>query len=140
MADWRKQSETLGGGVRQGCLADFLPPNMMRLITPADLRQLWTRGVPIEVVPFAAGHVLAALDRLYALEPVCKKALRRALTCISVAPTRPGHTSSTLRMGGAAKAGPVVTDNGNLVVDATFSQGPCTVAPESCCPCARTAC
>ncbi|KAH6874256.1 ribose 5-phosphate isomerase A-domain-containing protein [Coprinopsis sp. MPI-PUGE-AT-0042] len=53
-------------------------------------------GVPIEVVPFAYTKVLNAVQRKFA----CPKAV--------------------LRMA-VKKAGPVVTDNGNFVIDAPFS-------------------
>ncbi|KAM0748742.1 ribose-5-phosphate isomerase [Meredithblackwellia eburnea MCA 4105] len=74
VADWRKQSDTLGTGH-------------------------WTRGVPIEVVPFAAKFV--------------EDDLRKASWTKSV----------TLRQGGSSKAGPVITDNGNFILDAVFSDG-----------------
>lgn len=60
------------------------------------LGEQWTKGVPIEVVAFAAKYVL--------------EQLRAA-----------GSTKAELRMA-VAKAGPVVTDNGNLVIDATFAE------------------
>ncbi len=53
--------------------------------------------VPVEVLPFAVGPVTRAIERLG------------------------GQT--TLRMG-VKKAGPVVTDQGNLVIDARFAQIP----------------
>ena len=34
-----------------------------------------------------------------------------------------GSTSPALRMGGAAKAGPCITDNGNFIIDAPFQDG-----------------
>lgn len=55
----------------------------------------WTQGVPIEVVPGAYPKVTADLKRL-------------------------GAKTVTLRSGGKAKAGPAITDNGNLVLDAHF--------------------
>lgn len=60
----------------------------------------WREGVPLEVVPFAADFVLNSLARGSDF----------------------GAPEVRLRMGGAAKAGPVVTDNGNLVVDAVFDE------------------
>jgi len=56
----------------------------------------FTTGVPVEVVPFAYAKVLRDL---------------RAL----------GSPSASLRMA-IKKAGPVVTDNGNFVIDAPFSR------------------
>ena len=56
----------------------------------------WHAGVPIEVVPF--GYM-------------------RCLTAIRALPS----PNAILRMAGAAKAGPVVTDNGNFIVDAPVS-------------------
>jgi len=56
----------------------------------------WVKGVPIEVVPIAYPAVMKALNKL------------------SVKPIQ-----STLRMA-VKKAGPVVTDNGNFVIDAHF--------------------
>ncbi|TIB12048.1 hypothetical protein E3P89_01747 [Wallemia ichthyophaga] len=56
----------------------------------------WTQGVPIEVAPFAYAKVLQNVQKLGAMRP-------------------------TLRMG-VRKAGPVVTDNANFVIDAPFSE------------------
>ncbi|KAF5354310.1 hypothetical protein D9756_007205 [Leucocoprinus leucothites] len=57
----------------------------------------WAPGVPVEVVPFAYAKVL--------------RQLRDVL----------GSPNATLRMA-IKKAGPVVTDNGNFVIDAPFDQ------------------
>jgi len=54
----------------------------------------WTKGVPIEVAPFAYAKVLQNLHRL-------------------------GSPNAHLRMA-VAKAGPVVSDNGNFIIDAPF--------------------
>ncbi|CAD6929582.1 unnamed protein product [Tilletia laevis] len=54
----------------------------------------WSQGVPVEVAPFAYAKVLDNLHKL-------------------------GSTKATLRMA-KAKAGPVVTDNGNFCIDAPF--------------------
>lgn len=70
VADYRKMSKVLGDG--------------------------WTKGVPIEVAPFAAQKALTRIRQL-------------------------GSTDAHIRMG-IAKAGPVVTDNGNLCIDAVFPQ------------------
>jgi len=56
----------------------------------------WKQGVPIEVTPFAYVRLLQHLHKM-------------------------GSERATLRMA-KAKAGPVVTDNGNFVVDAPFEQ------------------
>ncbi|ANB10943.1 ribose-5-phosphate isomerase RKI1 [Sugiyamaella lignohabitans] len=55
----------------------------------------WIQGVPIEVIPMAYPKVEADLLRL-------------------------GAKQITLRQGGKAKAGPVVTDNGNFILDTHF--------------------
>jgi len=55
----------------------------------------WKAGVPVEVAPFAYAKVLQNLVLL-------------------------GSQKPTLRMG-KAKAGPVVSDNGNFIIDAPFS-------------------
>lgn len=60
------------------------------------LGENWKQGIPVEVVPPAALHVLNSLKRIGSLEP-------------------------KLRMG-KAKAGPVVTDNGNFCIDAPFPE------------------
>lgn len=56
----------------------------------------WKKGVPIEVAPFAYAKLLQNLHRL-------------------------GSPSATLRMA-VAKAGPVVSDNGNFIIDAPFDE------------------
>lgn len=55
----------------------------------------WTKGVPIEIVPSAYIYVQNALKKL---DP----------------------ENITLRQGGSAKAGPVITDNNNFIIDAHF--------------------
>lgn len=60
-----------------------------------NLGEHWVQGVPVEIVPPAMKKVTADLKALGALEV-------------------------TLRLGGKAKAGPIVTDNGNLILDAHF--------------------
>ena len=57
----------------------------------------YTPGVPIEVSPFAHTSVLRSLH------------------------TKLDSPRAILRMG-RAKAGPVVTDNGNFIIDAPFSE------------------
>ncbi|THG95614.1 hypothetical protein EW145_g7927 [Phellinidium pouzarii] len=69
VADYRKNSQTLGTTYRS--------------------------GVPIEVAPFAYAKLLQNVRRL-------------------------GSADAALRMAQGGKAGPVVTDNGNFVIDAPF--------------------
>ncbi|KAL9709525.1 ribose-5-phosphate isomerase rki1 [Leucoagaricus gongylophorus] len=57
----------------------------------------WKPGVPVEVVPFAYARVLRQLREVM------------------------GSPNATLRMA-VKKAGPIVTDNGNFVIDAPFGQ------------------
>lgn len=56
----------------------------------------WKQGVPIEVAPFAWASVINKLQKM-------------------------GCKTPKLRLG-VAKAGPVVTDNGNFVIDAVFDE------------------
>lgn len=56
----------------------------------------WKRGIPIEVAPFAWAKVMRNLSKMGCPDP-------------------------QLRMG-KAKAGPVVTDNGNFCIDAPFPE------------------
>ncbi|KAH3688413.1 hypothetical protein WICPIJ_000552 [Wickerhamomyces pijperi] len=55
----------------------------------------WTKGVPIEVVPSAYVYLTGKLNEY-------------------------GAESVVLRQGGSAKAGPVITDNNNFIIDAHF--------------------
>lgn len=66
----------------------------------------WTQGVPIEVVGMAYRKVTADLYKKFGAKKV------------------------TLRMGGKAKAGPIVTDNGNFVLDADFGRIEASKVPE----------
>ena len=63
----------------------------------AHILPKYTPGVPIEVSPFAHTSVLRSLR------------------------TKLDSPKATLRMAGA-KAGPVVTDNGNFIIDTPFSE------------------
>ena len=65
----------------------------------------WTQGIPIEVVPFAYATVLHKLEEFG-----------------SPAKLADGKPGLSLRMG-KMKAGPVITDNGNFVIDAPFPPG-----------------
>ncbi len=68
----------------------------------------WHQGIPIEVAPFAYVHVLRSLALLGSpTTPVASIA---------------GGKILTLRMG-KMKAGPVVSDNGNFIIDAPFEKG-----------------
>ncbi|KAF8464112.1 ribose 5-phosphate isomerase A-domain-containing protein [Kalaharituber pfeilii] len=76
-----------------------------KFVAVADYRKLssslstcYLPGIPIEVVPPAVSYVT---NKLIAL----------------------GSVNPTLRMGGAAKAGPCVTDNSNFIIDAPFPNG-----------------
>lgn len=63
--------------------------------SPDYLGVLWRRGVPIEIVPNSYAKVTLDLQEL-------------------------GADTVVLRQGGAAKAGPVITDNNNFIIDADF--------------------
>lgn len=65
--------------------------------SPLLLGKLWTQGIPIEVVPNLYVVVTRQLKEM-------------------------GARKVQLRQGGAAKAGPVVTDNNNLLIDADFGE------------------
>lgn len=58
----------------------------------------WKKGVPIEVVPSSYVRVLNDLRKNY----VC--------------------VNASLRQGGSIKAGPIITDNGNFIIDADFGE------------------
>lgn len=80
-----------------------------KFVVIADSRKIsdklgtkWVQGVPIEVVPMAYPKVMNDLEKL-------------------------GAKTVTLREGGKAKAGPVVTDNCNFLLDVDF--GP--IEPEN---------
>lgn len=93
-----------GGGA---CLFQekLVASSAKRFIVVADYRKKssgglgvsWRKGVPIEVVPLAYTKVLRDLVKL-------------------------GAVSAQVRQGGSAKAGPVVTDNNNFIVDADFGE------------------
>jgi ribose 5-phosphate isomerase A len=68
-----------------------------RKLAPAGLLTTWRKGVPLEAL--ALGYV-TVMQRL-----------------------REMGGEPTLRMAGASKAGPCVTDNGNLVIDVDFGAG-----------------
>ncbi len=62
-----------------------------------NLGEKWIQGVPIEIVPLSHTKVIQDLVALGAIDP-------------------------SLRMGGKAKAGPILTDNGNFIIDAPFGE------------------
>ncbi|AEY95441.1 FACL077Cp [Eremothecium gossypii FDAG1] len=76
--------------------AQFIVVADSRKRSPQRLGTSWTRGVPVEVVPSAYVRVLRDLRGI------------------------PGCRSAQLRLGEPGKAGPVVTDNNNLLIDADF--------------------
>ncbi|KAG5368515.1 Ribose-5-phosphate isomerase [Yarrowia sp. C11] len=61
------------------------------------LGTVWIQGIPIEVVPDAYNKVIADLKKM-------------------------GAQSAVLRPGSPGKAGPIITDNGNFIVDAYFGE------------------
>ncbi|KAH3677622.1 hypothetical protein WICMUC_001725 [Wickerhamomyces mucosus] len=61
----------------------------------SDLGKKWIKGIPIEVVPSAYVYVENKLKEY-------------------------GAETITLRQGGSAKAGPIITDNNNFLIDAHF--------------------
>ncbi|CAK5262252.1 unnamed protein product [Mycena citricolor] len=105
MSPARKSARRSGDDVRSGCFISFLRCSLAcSFILVADHRKNvehlgtnFTPGIPIEVVPFAYAKVLHNLHH----DLKCPKA--------------------TLRMA-VKKAGPVVSDNGNFVIDAPFDQ------------------
>lgn len=90
-----------GGGA---CLTQekIVASSAKKFVCVADFRKIsprlgtvWKQGVPIEVLPMAADRVLAELKQMGSINP-------------RVRPGLPG------------KAGPIVTDNGMLIIDAPF--------------------
>jgi len=75
--------------------------NAKKFIVIADYRkrstilgEKWKRGIPLEVIPLAFSPIIKLLEREF-------------------------HAKATLRMD-TNKAGPVITDNGNVILDAEF--------------------
>lgn len=77
--------------------ATFIVVADYRKQSPTKLGKNWTQGVPIEVVPNSYVSVTRQLKEL-------------------------GAKTINLRQGGLAKAGPVVTDNNNFLLDADFGE------------------
>lgn len=103
-------------------------PHLTRAPTLSSLaRSQWTQGIPIEVAPFAYAKVMYDLSLLGS--PTTSDS------------NVSGGKILTLRMG-KAKAGPVVSDNGNFIVDAPFPKemmkdpkkvsGSCFTSSSSC--------
>ncbi|OWB64824.1 hypothetical protein B5S30_g145 [[Candida] boidinii] len=80
------------------CSKRFIVVADYRKKSPEMLGHAWKKGVPIEVVPSAYNKILRELKSVG------------------------GHP--TVRPGGAAKAGPVITDNGNFIIDCDFGEIP----------------
>jgi len=89
-----------GGG---GCCTQekIIASNAKQLVVVADYRkrsgqlgEKWRKGVPVEVIPMAYKPLMHTFEDMGG-RPV-------------------------LRMGGSAKAGPCVTDNGNFLIDVDF--------------------
>ncbi|KAK6200434.1 putative ribose-5-phosphate ketol-isomerase [Scheffersomyces amazonensis] len=98
-----KLSLIKGGGA---CLFQekLVAASAKKFIVVADYRKesnvlgkQWTQGVPIEIVPNSYVKVTKDLKQL-------------------------GAKTITLRQGGKAKAGPVITDNNNFLIDADFGE------------------
>lgn len=92
-----------GGGA---CLFQekLVASSAAKFIVVADYRKkskalgiAWTQGVPIEVVPNSYNTVTQKLLKI-------------------------GAVKVNLRQGGSAKAGPVITDNNNFLIDADFGE------------------
>lgn len=90
-----------GGGA---CLTQekIVASSANKFVCVADFRKMsprlgtnWKKGIPIEVLPMAAERVLAELKAMGSLVP-------------------------RVRSGLPGKAGPIVTDNGMLIIDAPF--------------------
>lgn len=77
--------------------AKFVVVADYRKKSPSKLGIQWRKGVPIEVVPNSYAKVTKDLYEL-------------------------GAKNVILRQGGASKAGPVVTDNNNFLIDADFGE------------------
>jgi ribose 5-phosphate isomerase A len=91
-----------GGGA---CLTQekIVATSAKKFVCVADFRKMsprlgtsWKKGVPIEVLPMAADRVLGELKAMGSLDP-------------------------RIRSGLPGKAGPIVTDNGMLIIDAPFA-------------------
>ncbi|OWB64823.1 hypothetical protein B5S30_g144 [[Candida] boidinii] len=80
------------------CSKRFIVVADYRKKSPEMLGHAWKKGVPIEVVPSAYNKILRELKSV--------------------------GGNPTVRPGGAAKAGPVITDNGNFIIDCDFGEIP----------------
>jgi ribose 5-phosphate isomerase A len=79
--------------VREKCIADAAQ-ELIIIVTPEKISEHLTLPIPVEVVPFGWAHVARSAGRM-------------------------GGTAQ-LRESGGGKDGPVITDNGNLVLDCNF--------------------
>ena len=105
LVDDDDDDDGVGGG---GGGDDGIGTKDFRKLSPS-LSTHYTPGIPIEVVPAAASYVLSRLSAL-------------------------GSTGPAVRMGGTAKAGPCITDNGNFIIDAPFQDGFIPLASSSISP------
>jgi ribose 5-phosphate isomerase A len=96
VADYRKNSLVLGINVRSCLRYAAIAAQALFRETRTKLWRQYKKGVPVEVAPFAYAKLLANL---------------RAI----------GSPDAALRMA-THKAGPIVTDNGNFVIDAPFPE------------------
>ncbi|XP_003740797.1 ribose-5-phosphate isomerase [Galendromus occidentalis] len=92
-----------GGG---GCLTQekIVAASAKNFVVIADyskrsecLGETWKKGIPVEVIPMAYVPVTKKIEHLLGVKPVLRQAV--------------------------AKAGPVVTDNGNFILDCPFVPG-----------------
>jgi ribose 5-phosphate isomerase A len=115
VADYRKNAESLGTNVS---ISIFYRPSLCPHSFVHPFIQ-YPPGVPIEVVPFAYVKILNTLRKTFGSP---KAALRMAVkkgACGS------GSFLGVLSISSihSVLAGPVVTDNGNFVIDAPFEPG-----------------
>ena len=77
----------------------------------------WVKGVPIEVVPMAYQSVMKSIDSKLSVKPITSK-----LRMVSEKKYENSglFLSANFLLQAVNKAGPVVTDNGNFVIDTHF--------------------
>ena len=109
----RKDSKSLGEKVRMRIIFQYLRMHFSVF--------QWTKGIPVEVIPFAYVSVMRKIEAL-GLRPTLRMAIQKAvwLKDESCFDCLDGDIICHVQ-------GPVVTDNGNFVVDATFSKVECPV-------------
>lgn len=86
----------MGGALAMEKVVDYLAKKFICLVDESKLGKAFSGVVPIEVLPFAAAPVAMQVE-----EKLGAKAILR---------------------GGSGKCGPVVTDNGNWILDAEFGK------------------